>query len=162
MSYTCPLDLGSICIFKIMNLTPKHSLLIYIDLSLVTSKHSPLMGDSWLCVSREVTLGVGTQVFGGTCGTISWQVRSPQGKYHSYSRLHRFLFIPFSSLPPTFCVTQREEFSLLGVFFYTGSGIIISLFQIVELSIRLIVMWSVPFNLNLYDTYMGLLSFIMR
>ena len=27
-SYTCPLDLGSICIFKIMNLTPKHSLLI--------------------------------------------------------------------------------------------------------------------------------------
>lgn len=49
---------------------------------------------------REVTLGVGTQVFGGTCGTISW--------------------------------------------------------QIVELSIRLIVMWSVPFNLNLYDTYLGL------
>ena len=28
--------------------------------------------------------------------------------------------------------------------------------QIVELSMRLIVMWSVPFNLNLYDTYMGL------
>jgi hypothetical protein len=27
--------------------------------------------------------------------------------------------------------------------------------QIVELSMRLIVMWSVPFNLNLYDTYMG-------
>ena len=49
---------------------------------------------------REVSLGVGTQVFGGTCGTISW--------------------------------------------------------QIVELSLRLIVMWSVPFNLNLYDTYLGL------
>ena len=32
----------------------------------------------------------------------------------------------------------------------------ISLFQIVELSVRLIVMWSVPFNLNLYDTHMGL------
>ena len=30
MSYTCPLDLGSICIFKIINLTPKHSLLIII------------------------------------------------------------------------------------------------------------------------------------
>ena len=29
-------------------------------------------------------------------------------------------------------------------------------FQIVELSVRLIVMWSVPFNLNLYDTYLGL------
>ena len=29
-------------------------------------------------------------------------------------------------------------------------------FQIVDLSIRLIVMWSVPFNLNLYDTHMGL------
>ena len=49
---------------------------------------------------REASLGVGTQVFGGTCGTISW--------------------------------------------------------QIVELSLRLIVMWSVPFNLNLYDTYLGL------
>jgi len=49
---------------------------------------------------REVMLGVGTQVFSGTCGTISW--------------------------------------------------------QIVELSLRLIVMWSVPFNLNLYDTYLGL------
>ena len=24
---------------------------------------------------REVSLGVGTEVFGGTCGTISWQVR---------------------------------------------------------------------------------------
>ena len=23
---------------------------------------------------REVSLGVGTEVFGGTCGTISWQV----------------------------------------------------------------------------------------
>jgi len=49
---------------------------------------------------REVMLGVGTEIFGGTCGTISW--------------------------------------------------------QIVELSVRLIVMWSVPFNLNLYDTYLGL------
>ena len=28
--------------------------------------------------------------------------------------------------------------------------------QIVELSVRLIVMWSVPFNLNLYDTYLGI------
>ena len=28
--------------------------------------------------------------------------------------------------------------------------------QIVELSLRLIVMWSVPLNLNLYDTYLGL------
>jgi len=49
---------------------------------------------------REVMLGVGTKVFSGTCGTVSW--------------------------------------------------------QIIELSIRLIVMWSVPFNLNLYDTHMGL------
>ena len=31
-----------------------------------------------------------------------------------------------------------------------------SRFQIVELSVRLIVMWSVPFNLNLYDTYLGI------
>lgn len=49
---------------------------------------------------REVMVGVDSQVFSGTCGTVSW--------------------------------------------------------QIVELSMRLIVMWSVPFNLNLYDTYMGI------
>ena len=24
---------------------------------------------------REVMLGVGTEIFGGTCGTVSWQVR---------------------------------------------------------------------------------------
>ena len=26
---------------------------------------------------REVMLGVGTEIFGGTCGTISWQVGHP-------------------------------------------------------------------------------------
>ena len=25
---------------------------------------------------REVMLGVGTEIFGGTCGTVSWQVRA--------------------------------------------------------------------------------------
>jgi hypothetical protein len=28
--------------------------------------------------------------------------------------------------------------------------------QVIDLSIRLIVMWSVPYNLNLHDTYMGI------
>ena len=37
-----------------------------------------------------------------------------------------------------------------------NQSIICPLAQIVELSLRLIVMWSVPFNLNLYDTYLGL------
>jgi hypothetical protein len=27
---------------------------------------------------------------------------------------------------------------------------------VIDLSIRLIVMWSVPYNLNLHDTYMGI------
>ena len=40
---------------------------------------------------------------------------------------------------------------------YKFYQIIVGFFlQIVELSLRLIVMWSVPFNLNLYDTHMGL------
>ena len=30
------------------------------------------------------------------------------------------------------------------------------LWQVIDLSIRLIVMWSVPYNLNLHDTYMGI------
>ena len=88
---------------------------------------------------------------------------SLKGEHRSYfAQRQRFLFTPSSVLfPPTFCVTQREEFSLLeefslGVFLLTESLTYFFLCQIVELSIRLIVMWSVPFNLNLYDTYLGL------
>ena len=96
------------------------------------SQPSPLIGWWWLTsdqvsVSREVTLGVGTQVFGGTCGTISWQVRPQGGISLILCAAQRFLFTPSSVLfPPTFCVTQREEFSLLeefslGVFLLTES-----------------------------------------
>ena len=51
---------------------------------------------------------------------------SLQGKYHSYFVLHRDSFLLLPLFPPTFCVTQREEFSLLeefslGVFLLTES-----------------------------------------
>ena len=49
---------------------------------------------------REVSLGVGTEVFGGTCGTISWQVEG--------------------------------------------------------LKLRLILMWSVPFNLAIHKSYLAI------
>ena len=35
---------------------------------------------------REVMLGVGTEIFGGTCGTVSWQVRPLQPRLVKMSR----------------------------------------------------------------------------
>ena len=91
---------------------------------------------------REVMLGVGTEIFGGTCGTVSWQVR------------HLSVFglqLKLDKMSPHVGGTKTEQFS-----WETTIVQFLVCFQIVELSVRLIVMWSVPFNLNLYDTYLGL------
>ena len=51
---------------------------------------------------------------------------------------------------------QFSSYIIVNMLSNINTIIALPLFQIVELSIRLIVMWSVPFNLNLYDTHMGL------
>lgn len=101
---------------------------------------------------REVSLGVATQVFGGTCGTISWQVwveECKRLKFNNLDLLKTSKTFIWNTLPPQKEKIWKRKAIVLKIY-------VVSLFQIVELSLRLIVMWSVPFNLNLYDTYLGL------
>ena len=61
---------------------------------------------------REVMVMQNTNPWVGTCGTISWQVRSHEISGENITHICcPECFLLFSLFPLTFCVTQRAEFS---------------------------------------------------